>query len=285
MSEPRSGQLVAGLALMALSITASAGTIRYATWNISQLDHKLHQNQHHKGLAPRQRLKLIAKAMNQFDLVAVQNIRSEHIANRLNRAINSVSSARWDHELGPTIGKGSRKTHQGFFWRTSAIGISTNTYALKGHGHPFKKPPVSAVFTIRHDKSQFVATSIRVKRHTSELKKLTAYWGFLGQRYGKKMPIVLSGDFHASAQRPVFNKLTQFAVPIINSTRTTVPSHANGGRSFDNIWLDRSILSHHMPKSGVLKLVKSTHMSRKQVRHLISDHIPVYTYLSIPKSR
>ncbi|KAE8970504.1 hypothetical protein PF004_g26323 [Phytophthora fragariae] len=263
-------------------------------------------------------LERIAEVLDEFDLVALQEVRDLIVLKRLKTMLPG-----WDYVVSEPVGRKSPGTKKrveryAFFYRRSAVRLVEKCSLLEGNNNVFNRLPCVATF--RATKATglpplelalmnvHVSFGAKEDRH-AEILELNRLAMELSERVGDERKVVVLGDFNLSPQ-DVLGSLGSHKMALIRSPLSTTVF----GKLYDNIWLDRAEFSsnnpgedHYLVDSGVLRVdwryyppSKSsrisvqnpmdamlprlqTYMSRVQCGYELSDHCPVWVAFASTK--
>lgn len=241
-------------------------------------------------------MQVLAKILTQFDLIAVQEIRSHDVRpmDKLVALINT-SGHRYEATLSPPLGGDiSTQTEQyAYIWDTSRVEhIRQTAYVVEDSSRLMHREPLVASFqTLVSDQSRgkpFRFTLINV--HTdpdevtgdgsgNELNVLDDV--FLSVRdYEYAMhgedDVILLGDLNADAEH-----LWELgAIPGLDSIIGPYPTNTAGTKTYDHILLDRSMTKEFTGQAGVVSYVEHLGLTPEQAV-AVSDHCPIWAEFSM----
>ncbi|KAL3668621.1 hypothetical protein V7S43_005923 [Phytophthora oleae] len=254
-------------------------------------------------------LERIADVLEEFDVVALQEVRDLIVLKRLKTMLPG-----WDYVVSEPVGRQSpgtkkRAEHYAFFYRRSVVQLVEKCRLLEGDKNVFTRLPCVATFRATGNSGLSELELALVNVHVSfgekehrhaEIVEVNRLANELSASTATKRKVVVLGDFNLSPQ-DVLGSLRSSKMALIRSPLSTTVF----GKLYDNIWLDQVDFSGrngcgYLVDSGVLRvdwryypLSKSsrrcvqnpmdtmlprlqTYMSRVQCGYELSDHCPVW---------
>ena len=255
-------------------------TIRIATFNIQTL-----------GRAKMSKpavVERLAEILRQFDVIAIQEIRSRHpdVLPKLVEYVNATGR-HYDFVLGPRVGRTSQKEQFAFVFDTETIEVDRfQAYTVRDPEDLLHRPPLVAPFRVRGVPPSEAFTFTLVNVHIdpdevqSELRWLPdLFRAVLGDARGEDDVIVL-GDFNAD-DRILQSALTSLptAQPTLQGTTTNVRMTAQ----YDNVVILLPATSEYTGKCGVFDILRTYNLTLKEALE-VSDHNPVWASFSVRES-
>ncbi|EGZ17445.1 hypothetical protein PHYSODRAFT_300521 [Phytophthora sojae] len=261
-------------------------------------------------------LERIADVLDEFDLVALQEVRDLIVLKRLKTMLPG-----WDYVVSEPVGRKTpgmkkRVERYAFFYRRSAVHLVEKCWLLERDKNMFNRLPCVATFRATEASGlpqlELALMNVHVSfgekedRH-AEIVEINRLAAELSENFGKERKVVVLGDFNLSPQ-DVLGSLGSHKMALIRSPLSTMVF----GKLYDNIWLDRADFTSssnnpdekeerdYLVDSGVLRVdwryyppSKSsrlsvqnpmdamlprlqTYMSRVQCGYELSDHCPVW---------
>ncbi|EGZ17435.1 hypothetical protein PHYSODRAFT_498308 [Phytophthora sojae] len=261
-------------------------------------------------------LERIADVLDEFDLVALQEVRDLIVLKRLKTMLPG-----WDYVVSEPVGRKTpgmkkRVERYAFFYRRSAVHLVEKCWLLEGDKNMFNRLPCVATFRAtaasKLPQLELALMNVHVSfgekedRH-AEIVEINRLAAELSENFGTERKVVVLGDFNLSPQ-DVLGSLGSHKMALIRSPLSTTVF----GKLYDNIWLDRADFTSssnnpgeeqerdYLVDSGVLRVdwryyppSKSsrlsvqnpmdamlprlqTYMSRVQCGYELSDHCPVW---------
>ncbi|NIP84178.1 MAG: endonuclease/exonuclease/phosphatase [Planctomycetales bacterium] len=251
-------------------------TIRIGSFNIQVLGP-------HKAAQP-QIMDIIARTARQFDLLAIQEIRSkdQSLIPELVRRVNA-SGAQYGYLLGPRLGRSHNKEQYAYLFNSQTIEVDRQaTYTVSDPHDRMHREPLVALFRARGPDQKEAFTFKLVNVHVDpdvveeELNALDDVYHAVLNDGDAEDDVILVGDFNTSEER-----MYQLgAVPALTTALSGTPTNAAGTRAYDNLVFHRRSTSEYVGRAGVLDLVRVFNLTTQQARE-VSDHLPVWADFSV----
>jgi DNA uptake protein ComE-like DNA-binding protein/endonuclease/exonuclease/phosphatase family metal-dependent hydrolase len=278
-----------------------------ASWNIRNISRRKETHL----------LQRIADVLDEFDLVALQEVRDLLVLKRLKTMLPG-----WDYVVSELVGRKSPGSHKrseryAFFFRRSAARLVDKCSLLRDDKKVFTRLPCVATFRATDESGvpqlELALMNVHVsfgekQRRHAEIVEINRLAHELGASSPKGRKVVVLGDFNLSPQ-DVLGSLGSHKMALIRSPLSTTVF----GKLYDNVWLDRADFSDSrecevLVDSGVLRVdwryyppSKSsrlsvqnpmdtmlprlqTYMSRVQCGYELSDHCPVWVAFATAKA-
>jgi len=259
-----------------------------ATWNVRNLGHT----------SPEADVLARAAVVQEFDIVALQEVNSERALLRLVEALNNLGdgepgSSCWEHRISHASGDSGNATyHYAFVYRTDSVAyIEGSEDHYGGHtGSSFCHNPFWASF--RANGFDFTLIAVHIKPNGSATEKntecaqLAAVWQHVQDQDPLVNDLLLLGDFNVDQPtHPAFGSLRQLGLtPVVDSsqTRTTYGDTEDGGSFYDNLWIDQSHTADDLTEQFGTGTPLENTMGRgcSEVLRGVSDHCPVWAAFS-----
>ncbi|NIL96252.1 MAG: endonuclease/exonuclease/phosphatase [Planctomycetales bacterium] len=227
---------------------------------------------------------VIARTVRQFDLLAIQEIRSkdQSLIPQLVRQVNT-SGAHYGYLLGPRLGRTHSKEQYAYLFNTKTIDVDREaTYTISDPHDRMHREPFVALFRARGPDPKEAFTFKLVNVHVDpdvvdeELNALDdVYYAVLNDG-DEEDDVVLLGDFNTSEQR--MHQLG--SVPEMTVALTGITTNSLGTAAYDNLVFHRRNTIEFVGRSGVLDLVRVFNLTSQQVQE-VSDHLPIWADFSI----
>lgn len=251
-------------------------TIRIASFNIQVFGTSKARNP--------QVMDILAKVIRQFDIVAIQEIRSKDqtIIPRFVEQINATG-ARYAHVLGPRLGRTVSKEQYAFIFNTDTVEVDHSaTYTVSDPNDRLHREPLVGLFRARAPPGMDPFTFQLVNIHTdpdevkSEVDALAdVYRAVLADSTNERDVIVL-GDLNASEYK--LGALGQ--IPGITWAISGQKTNTRRTKSYDNLIFHSAESDEYTGHSGVVDLLREFNLTEKQAL-AVSDHLPVWADFSV----
>lgn len=238
-------------------------------------------------------MSVLSHIFTQFDLIAVQEIRSHDFrpVDKLVELINA-SGHRYKATLSPPLGRTSQTEQYAYVWDTQRVGLVPQTaYVVDDAGDLMHREPLVASFqTVVADESRqpFRFTLINVHTDPDEVKgdgpdnEINVLDDvFLSVReYEYAMyqedDVILLGDLNVDGE----HLYELGAIPGIASVVGPYPTNTAGTKTYDHILIDRSMTQEFTGRAGVVDFVEHLGLTSEQAT-AVSDHRPIWAEFSV----
>ena len=254
----------------------AADTIRIASFNIQ-----------HFGPSKKSKtyvMDYLARIVRQFDVVAVQEIRSkdEDLIPHFVDLINS-SGRYYDFVIGPRLGRTTSKEQYVFLFDQETIEVDrTQLYTVDDPDDLLHREPLVSWFRVRGPSPGEAFTFSLVNIHTDpdevpeELAVMDdVYYAVLNDGRGEDDVIVL-GDFNADYRH--LGPLSQ--IPQMTWVIFDEPTNTIGKASYDNLVFHRGATREFVGRRGVFDFMRQYNLTLDQAKE-VSDHLPVWGEFSV----
>ena len=258
------------------SNSLDANTITIASFNIKVFGQS--------KLKKSEVMDVLARVVRNFDMVAIQEIRSRKndVIPRFVELINS-SGRQYDFVVGERLGRTSSKEQYAYVFDTSRIAfISNSAYTVPDSGDRLHREPMVASFRAQGQQTGQAFSFTLVNIHTDpdeagqEVDALDDAFLFVREQNPFQDDVILLGDLNVDADR--LGELGQ--LPNITWTvPATTPTNTLKTESYDNILFDQSATTEFTGRSGVLDLESFFGLTREEALR-VSDHLPVWAEFS-----
>lgn len=229
----------------------------------------------------------LARLLEGFDVVAVQDIRSAHLGplRELVDTINGRATAggHFDFAVGPEIGRGSVDNFNAFIFDRSTIEL--DRFKLCSVADPsgsMRCLPLVGIFRARSPQVSEAFTFILVNVHvdydrdTAELNLLDDVYRAVRAANPKEDDVILLGNFETDRRRP--GGLAR--IPNVGWALESTVSTVRGDRLADNLVFDRHATSEFTGRANVVDVVRALNITSIEAMEL-SGHLPVWAEFSV----
>lgn len=233
-------------------------------------------------------MRVLAETIRQFDVVAVQEIRSsdQQLLSRFMPLINERGHA-YHYVLGPRLGRTVSKEQYAFIYDTTRLSLDQRSIQTVDdpddllHREPFI---ARFVFNQLPAGQGFSFTLINMHTDPDEAEEEVNVLDdvFLSARSDGRYEedVILLGDLNVDSTR-----LGQLGgVPGITCTIHGEPTNTARSRSYDNIVFDPAATSEYTGRAGVFDVQRAFGLTDEQARD-VSDHLPVWAEFSVYERR
>ncbi len=262
--------------LNAASPVASGETIHIASFNIQVFGEK--------KLANQNVVNILSQVVRQFDIVAIQEVRSvqDDVLPRFLQAINATGR-HYDFIIGPRMGRSVSKEQYAFIFDTARIEVDRQSaYAVGDPTSRMQRAPFVAHFRVRGPDPREAFTFKLVDVHTEpdatvqELNACADVFNAVANDGSNEDDIILLGDLNVDDKH--FENLGR--IPGITCAISGKPTNTRQTKQYDNIVFNSQKTVEYTGRSGVYNLVKEFHLSLDDAI-LVSDHFPIWAEFSV----
>jgi len=255
---------------------ASAETIRIASFNIQTFGPQKAGKEHV--------LLLIAEIIRQFDIVAVQEVRSKS-PKPLEALLAQINAEgrRYSLVVGPREGRTDSKEQYVYFFDQETIEVDrAASYRVEDPDDLLHRPPLVAWFRTRGPPPDQAFTFSLVNVHTDpdlvddELEALDDVFFSVRSDGRGEDDVIMLGDFNAAADRmDSFRRVAGMTFAVTEGATNT-----QGTKQYDNLIFQMPATVEYVQHGGVLDFLRQHNLTIEQALS-ISDHLPVWAEFSI----
>ena len=254
----------------------TSDVIRIATFNIQVFGQE--------KLRDTQSMAILAQIVARFDIVAIQEIRSQSqdVLPRLIELVNA-SGRHYDFAIGPRQGRTVSKEQYGYVFNADTVEIDRRTVSPVVDPHDLlHRPPLLAAFRARGAPPEEAFTFTLVNIHTDpdeaveEVNVLDdTYYAVRFDGRGED-DILILGDFNAGPRQ-----FAAFAaVPYLHWVIEDQPTNTRLTELYDNIVYHRQATTEFTGAAGVLNFAEEFQLTPDAALK-VSDHLPVWAEFSV----
>jgi endonuclease/exonuclease/phosphatase family metal-dependent hydrolase len=263
-----------------VSIPAAGGrdVIRVASFNIQVFGAK--------KLSDPVAVDILTRIVRQFDLVAIQEIRSveDDVLPRFIEMLNA-DGRKYEFVIGPRLGRSSSKEQYAFVFDQETIEVNrSQLYTINDPDDVLHREPLVGWFRARVAPAEQAFTFTLINIHTdpdevdSEINVLDDVFRAVRSDGRQEDDTILLGDFNADEQH--FGQLA--IVPNLHAViPANVATNTAGTKSYDNIVFDRLATTEYTGRAGVFDFLHDGFNLSLEVAKTVSDHKPVWAEFSI----
>jgi len=253
-------------------------TIRIATFNIQVFgESKLNEAEV---------MQVIVAILKNFDLVAIQEIRSvtQDILPHLMALLNA-DGHRYDYAIGPRLGRTSSKEQYAFVFDTQTIEIDRHKlYTVDDPDDLLHREPLVGWFRARGPAPEQAFTFSLATIHTDpdevdqELDVLDeVFFKVRDDPQRGEDDCVMLGDFNAKATS--LRKLGKIK-GLIKVVSGETPTNTRHTAQYDNILFQETATTEFTGRGGVFDFLRQYNLTEQQAER-VSDHMPVWAEFSV----
>lgn len=228
---------------------------------------------------------VLAKVVRNFDIVAIQEIRSKEddVMPRFVDLINQ-DGHRYDFVVGERLGRTSSKEQYAFVYDTTRIEvIPGSAYTVPDPRDHLHREPLACSFRTRGVSSGQPFSFTLVNIHTDpdetdqELDALDDAFLYVRHKTPSEDDVILLGDLNVDANH--LGQLGQLPnIAWVIDAKTT--TNTRQSKSYDNIVFDRTTTTEYQNSGGVMNLMSEFQLTEEAALK-VSDHMPVWAAFSI----
>ncbi|MEM8944115.1 MAG: endonuclease/exonuclease/phosphatase family protein [Planctomycetota bacterium] len=224
----------------------------------------------------------LAYIVNQFDVVAIQEIRSqnEYLIPNFVQLVNQ-SGRQFDHVIGPRLGITTSKEQYVYLFDSQKIEIDPQSvYTVSDPDGLLHREPLVATFRTRVDPKQAFTFTL-INMHTDpdlvaqEMDVMAEVYRVVRRSGRGEDDIILLGDFNANERQ--LGQLGQ--LPGIMPVIAGVWTNTRQNKQYDNIIIHQPSTTEYSGRSGVFDFMRYRNLSLQQAVQ-VSDHFPVWAEFS-----
>jgi endonuclease/exonuclease/phosphatase family metal-dependent hydrolase len=235
-------------------------------------------------------MQTLAEIIRQFDVVAIQEIRTtdDYLIPNFVKLINSVGR-RYDHVIGPRLGNTQSKEQYAFIYDADRVEVDhQSVFTLGDPENLLHREPLVATFRTRGVNPDEAFTFTLVNVHTdpdvvtpsprlgfTELDALAEAYRAI-RRSSQEDDVIMLGDFNVDNRH--MGRLGQIpaVTPLINGIFTNTRQN----QQYDNIVIHQPSTTEYAGNSGVFDVIHNFNLSLDQAEQ-VSDHFPVWAEFSV----
>jgi deoxyribonuclease-1-like protein len=249
--------------------------IRLATFDLDGLDES--------RLAIPKVCESLVRILGQFDVVAIQHIRSGNrgVLVRLKDHINATGRC-YDYVTCPTVDRDALETYNAMLFDATTVEVDPRTvHSVDAPPGTFRVRPLVAEFRVRgpppSEAFTFALVNVWVdpQRGQRELDVLADVYRAARDSGHGEDDIIMVGNFQSDPEH--FGRLGR--VPGLVAAVSRVPTTTRGTRESDNILFDRHATVEYTGRAGVLDMIRELDLTPQEAVE-ISEHLPVWAEFS-----
>jgi deoxyribonuclease-1-like protein len=260
-------------ALLCLTMTLLQGqnaSFTLVSWNIQDFG----KTKDHEEI------KFIAKAVKDFDIVAIQEVVAgdggaqavARLADQLNRM-----GSKWDYRVSdPTKSPPYKTERYAFLWKTSKVKLVGRPWLENSLVGKVNRPPYLARFNING--KEVIILNFHSRRYDEKPEEEVVHFSGLVTSY-LPTPLIIAGDFNMPESNAAFDALKkQGYAPVLKNQPTTLKKNcatSNGSylsHAIDNIFYPKEKV--RFLEGGVVDFVGDCEWLEE--RRGVSDHLGVW---------
>ena len=227
----------------------------------------------------------LAQIVRQFDLVAIQEIRSKDqgIVPQFVDLINAADR-QYDYVIGPRLGRTSSKEQYAFVFDTASVEVDRDQlYTVDDQQDDvLHREPLVGWFRVRGPPADEAFTFTLVNIHTDpdevekEVNALDDVYRAVRDDGRGEDDVIVLGDLNADDQN--LGQLGRLSG--ITCAISRVPSNTRRTKLYDNLVFSRHAVTEYTGRSGVFDFMRQFNLTLEAALE-ISDHLPVWAEFSV----
>jgi deoxyribonuclease-1-like protein len=222
---------------------------------------------------------ILARIVREFDVVAIQEIRSQDqdIVPTFVEVINSTGR-QYDFVIGPRLGRTSSKEQYAFIFDRASLEIDrSQLYTVEDPDDLLHREPLVGWFRARGVDPNAAFTFSLVNIHTDpdetdqELNALDDVFRIVRNDGRQEDDVILLGDLNVDHQH--LGELGQ--IPGITWVIANTPTNTRGTREYDNLIFQSQATTEFTGQGGVFDFMQQFNLTMDQALE-VSDHMPVW---------
>jgi endonuclease/exonuclease/phosphatase family metal-dependent hydrolase len=256
-------------------VARSGNAVRVASFNIQVFGES-------KMAKPRVRA-LLVEIVRQFDIVAIQEVRSK--ADVLPQFVDGLNAGgrHYDYVIGPRLGRTSSKEQYAFVFDTASIEIDRSAlYTVSDPDDLLHREPLVGWFRVRGPPPAEAFTFSLVNIHTDpdetarELDALADVFRVVRDDGRGEDDVIVLGDLNVDEAH--LGRLGQ--ISNIHWAISRVATNTRGTKQYDNIVFSSLATSEYTGRWGVFDMIRQFNLTVDEALE-ISDHQPVWAEFSL----
>lgn len=254
---------------------ATGGTIRIATFNLQVFGVS--------KLEKPQVMDIIVRAIRQFDVVAIQEVRAQQqdVVPQLVELLN-VGGRHYSYVLGPRQGRTESKEQYAYLFDETTLEVDrTKGYTIKDPDDVLHRPPLVACFRSRGPPPDQAFTFTLVNVHTDpdevsdEMNRMDDVLYSVRADGRGEDDVILLGDFNTDDHH--LGELGRVAG--LTAALSGQNTNTRQTSQLDNLFFELPATSEYTGRSGVFDFLRHDNLTLEQALQ-VSDHLPVWAEFS-----
>jgi len=229
-------------------------------------------------------MEILARLVRQFDVVAIQEIRSldQDVMPQFVEIINAAER-NYDFVIGPRIGDTSSKEQYAFVFDRQTIEVDrTFTYTVNDPDNLLHREPLVGWFRTRGPNADEAFTFTLINVHTdpdivaTEMSVMDDVYRVVRDDGRNEDDVIILGDFNADDAH--LGELGE--VPGITWAIAGIPTNVHRTQQYDNIIFHSQATREFVGRGGVVDFMRDYNLGAEEAAE-VSDHLPVWAEFSI----
>lgn len=266
----------AGSVALSTPPARAKGSIRVASFNIQVFGTTKSKKAHV--------MDLLARIVRQFDVVAVQEVRSvdQDVVPNFVDLINS-DGAQYDYVIGPRLGRTHSKEQYTFIYDMTTVEVDrSQLYTVDDPDDVLHREPLVGWFRVRGPPPDEAFTFTLVNIHTDpdetkqELDALDDVYHVVRDDGRQEDDVIVLGDLNVDVEHlGQLGQISGITWVISGATKT----NTRGTKQYDNIVFHSESTREFTGRAGVFDFMRQYNLSMDEAIE-VSDHLPVWAEFS-----
>jgi endonuclease/exonuclease/phosphatase family metal-dependent hydrolase len=226
---------------------------------------------------------LLAEIVRQFDIVAIQEVRSKQ--NILPQFVDIINSTgrHYDYVIGPRLGRTSSKEQYAFIFDTASIEMDRSAlYTVNDPDDLLHREPLVGWFRVRGPAPEEAFTFSLVDIHTdpdetgTELDALADVFRAVRDDGRGEDDVIILGDLNVDDHH--LGRLGQ--ISNITWAISGVATNTRGTKQYDNLVFSEVATAEYTGRWGVFDMIRQFNLTTEEALE-VSDHMPVWAEFSL----
>ena len=257
-------------------VQRSGDTIRIASFNIQVFG----KSKLEKPIV----VDILARICRQFDVIAIQELRSkdQDIMPRFVETVNE-SGRQYDYVIGPRLGRSSSKEQYVFLFDRASIEVDrSQLYTIADPDDLLHREPLVGWFRVRGPSPETAFTFSLVNIHTdpdetdTELDALDDVFRVVRDDGRMEDDVLILGDLNVDDRHMGELGMVSGITWVISG----MPTNTRGSKQYDNIVFHGQATSEFEGRGGVMDFMREYNLTMDEALE-VSDHLPVWAEFSI----
>jgi endonuclease/exonuclease/phosphatase family metal-dependent hydrolase len=225
-------------------------------------------------------LGLIADRLQQFDLVAIQELRDEEVVQRTLSILEARGHV-YHAMVSPPVGRGVKERYA-FLWRPEKVAPVDSGTVYSDPDDVFIREPFYASFVAGSFDFTLITIHVifgdRVADRRAEAILLDDVYRTVQDADPEEQDVIFLGDFNLPPSDSGMGEIGALLNPVITGDERTTISDAS---LYDNFWWDARFLTEWTGAAGIDRFDEAVFGNDDDAASLaVSDHRPVWTIFS-----